>query len=190
MVGQWDKTHVACIYSVRGQFGVLFNLIHYIFLPLWLLCLSLNTIFMFVYLLSKNPFRLGYSEYDHYWRPTAYLSDEERQSIFFVHKDSHRFPVKIDKWYPYLFIWDKVPTMVEIAIFWFQIHITNGLNFMHRCRMNFMKVHAFLLKGWLSSLNTLSELVSNRKSSSPSSSARVSVTSTCYPRFKNMKWFW
>jgi hypothetical protein len=29
------------------------------------------------------------------------------------------------------FIWDEVPTMVEIAIFWFQIHITNGLNFMH-----------------------------------------------------------
>ena len=58
--------------------------------------------------------------------------------------------------------------------------------------MNFMKVHAFLLKGWFSSLNTLCELVSNRKSSSPSSSARESVTSTssCYPRFKNMKWFW
>jgi hypothetical protein len=31
--------------------------------------------------------------------------------------------------------------------------------------MNFMKVHAFLLKGWFS-LNTLCELVSNRKSSS------------------------
>ena len=31
-----------------------------------------------------------------------------------------------------LIIWDFVPTMVEIAIFWFQIHITNGLNFMHR----------------------------------------------------------
>ena len=30
------------------------------------------------------------------------------------------------------FIWDEVPTMVEIAIFWYQIHITNGLNFMHR----------------------------------------------------------
>jgi hypothetical protein len=29
-------------------------------------------------------------------------------------------------------LWDEVPTMVEIAIFWFQIHITNGLNFMHR----------------------------------------------------------
>ena len=29
-------------------------------------------------------------------------------------------------------IWDEVPTMVEIAIFWFQIHITNGMNFMHR----------------------------------------------------------
>ena len=29
-------------------------------------------------------------------------------------------------------IWDEVPTMVEIAIFWFQIHFTNGLNFMHR----------------------------------------------------------
>ena len=29
-------------------------------------------------------------------------------------------------------IWDEVPTMVEIAIFLFQIHITNGLNFMHR----------------------------------------------------------
>jgi hypothetical protein len=29
-------------------------------------------------------------------------------------------------------LWDQVPTMVEIAIFWFQIHITNGLNFMHR----------------------------------------------------------
>ena len=29
-------------------------------------------------------------------------------------------------------IWDEVPTMVEIPIFWFQIHITNGLNFMHR----------------------------------------------------------
>jgi hypothetical protein len=56
--------------------------------------------------------------------------------------------------------------------------------------MNFMKVHAFLLKGWFSSLNTLCELVSNRKSSSPSSSARESVTSTCYPWFKNMKWFW
>jgi hypothetical protein len=28
-------------------------------------------------------------------------------------------------------IWDEVPTMVEIAIFWFQIHMTNGLNFMH-----------------------------------------------------------
>ena len=56
--------------------------------------------------------------------------------------------------------------------------------------MNFMKVHAFLLKGWFSSLNTLCELVSNRKSSSPSSSARESVTSTCYPRFKNRKWFW
>jgi hypothetical protein len=28
--------------------------------------------------------------------------------------------------------WDEVPTMVEIAIFWFQIHITNGLNFMYR----------------------------------------------------------
>ena len=24
--------------------------------------------------------------------------------------------------------------MVEIAIFWFQIHITNGLNFIHRKR--------------------------------------------------------
>jgi hypothetical protein len=56
--------------------------------------------------------------------------------------------------------------------------------------MNFMKVHAFLLKGWFSFLNTLCELVSNRKSSSPLSSARESVTSTCYPRFKNMKWFW
>jgi hypothetical protein len=33
--------------------------------------------------------------------------------------------------------------------------------------MNFMKVHAFLLKGWFSSLNTLCELVSNRNSSSP-----------------------
>ena len=32
----------------------------------------------------------------------------------------------------YPIIWDEVPTMVEIAIFWFQIHITNGLNFMHR----------------------------------------------------------
>jgi hypothetical protein len=31
-----------------------------------------------------------------------------------------------------LLLWDEVPTMVEIAIFWFQIHITNGLNFMHR----------------------------------------------------------
>ena len=30
------------------------------------------------------------------------------------------------------FIWDEVPTMVEIAIFWFHIHITNGLNFMYR----------------------------------------------------------
>jgi hypothetical protein len=26
------------------------------------------------------------------------------------------------------FIWDEVPTMVEIEIFLFQIHITNGLN--------------------------------------------------------------
>jgi hypothetical protein len=56
--------------------------------------------------------------------------------------------------------------------------------------MNFMKVYAFLLKGWFSSLNTLCELASNRKSSSPSSSARESVTSTCYPLFKNTKWFW
>jgi hypothetical protein len=56
--------------------------------------------------------------------------------------------------------------------------------------MNFMKVHAFLPKGWFSSVNSLCELVSNRKSSSPSSSVRESVTSTCYPRFKNMKWFW
>ena len=57
--------------------------------------------------------------------------------------------------------------------------------------MNFMKVHVFLLKGWFSPLNTLCELVSNRKSSSPSSSARESVASTsCYPRFKNIKWFW
>jgi hypothetical protein len=32
---------------------------------------------------------------------------------------------------PSKFIWDKVPTMVEIAIFWFQIHITNGLNSLH-----------------------------------------------------------
>jgi hypothetical protein len=56
--------------------------------------------------------------------------------------------------------------------------------------MNFMKVHAFLLTVWFSSLNTLCELVSNRKSSSPSSSARESVTFTCYLRFKNMKWFW
>jgi hypothetical protein len=30
------------------------------------------------------------------------------------------------------FIWDEVPTMVEIAIFWFEIHITNSLNFMQR----------------------------------------------------------
>jgi hypothetical protein len=29
-------------------------------------------------------------------------------------------------------LWDEVPIMVEIAIFWFQIHITNGLNFMDR----------------------------------------------------------
>jgi hypothetical protein len=29
-------------------------------------------------------------------------------------------------------LWDEVRTMVELAIFWFQIHITNGLNFMHR----------------------------------------------------------
>jgi hypothetical protein len=56
--------------------------------------------------------------------------------------------------------------------------------------MNFMEVNAFLLKGWFSSLNVLCELVSNRKSSSSLSSARESVTYTCYPRFKNMKWFW
>ena len=30
------------------------------------------------------------------------------------------------------FIWDEVPTIVEIAIFCFQIHIINGLNCMHR----------------------------------------------------------
>jgi hypothetical protein len=29
-------------------------------------------------------------------------------------------------------IWDEVPTMVEIAIFWFQIHITYGLNSLNR----------------------------------------------------------
>jgi hypothetical protein len=29
-------------------------------------------------------------------------------------------------------IWDEVPTMVEIAIFWFLIHITNDLNSLHR----------------------------------------------------------
>ena len=29
-------------------------------------------------------------------------------------------------------IWDEVPTVIEIAIFWFQIHITNGLNSLHR----------------------------------------------------------
>ena len=29
-------------------------------------------------------------------------------------------------------IWDEVPTMVEIEIFLFQIHITNGLNSLHR----------------------------------------------------------
>ena len=29
-------------------------------------------------------------------------------------------------------IWDEVPTMVEIEIFWFQIHITNRQMFMHR----------------------------------------------------------
>jgi hypothetical protein len=29
-------------------------------------------------------------------------------------------------------VWDEVPTMVEITIFWFQIHITNGLNSLHR----------------------------------------------------------
>ena len=51
---------------------------------------------------------------------------------------------------------------------------------------NFMKVHTFLLKGWFSSLNPLCELVSNRKSSLTSSSAREYVTSTCYPRFKNI----
>ena len=32
----------------------------------------------------------------------------------------------------YFLIWDEVPTMVEIAIFWFQIHITNWQIFMHR----------------------------------------------------------
>jgi hypothetical protein len=31
-----------------------------------------------------------------------------------------------------IILWDEVPTMVEIAIFRFQIHITNGLNFMHQ----------------------------------------------------------
>jgi hypothetical protein len=31
-------------------------------------------------------------------------------------------------------IWDEVPAMVEIPIFWFQIHITNGLNSVHRKR--------------------------------------------------------
>ena len=31
-----------------------------------------------------------------------------------------------------LIIWDEVPTMVEIVIFWFQIHITNGLNSLHQ----------------------------------------------------------
>ena len=30
------------------------------------------------------------------------------------------------------FIWDEVPTMVEIAIFWSQIHITSGSNSLHR----------------------------------------------------------
>jgi hypothetical protein len=29
-------------------------------------------------------------------------------------------------------LWDEVPAMVEIVIFWFQIHITNGLNSLHR----------------------------------------------------------
>jgi hypothetical protein len=29
-------------------------------------------------------------------------------------------------------VWDEVPTMVEIAILWFQIHSTNGSNSLHR----------------------------------------------------------
>jgi hypothetical protein len=28
----------------------------------------------------------------------------------------------------YILLWDEVQTMVEIAILWFQIHITNALN--------------------------------------------------------------
>ena len=37
-----------------------------------------------------------------------------------------------ESWCNNVILWNEVPTMVEIAIFWFQIHITNGLNFMHR----------------------------------------------------------
>ena len=44
----------------------------------------------------------------------------------------NRYIVQWDGIYCCTIIWDEVPTMVEIAIFWFQIHITNGLNFMHR----------------------------------------------------------
>jgi hypothetical protein len=45
---------------------------------------------------------------------------------------------QFEKWWqdrkqnPVRVIWDEVPTMVEIAIFWFHIHITNGLNSLHR----------------------------------------------------------
>ena len=60
------------------------------------------------------------------WQNSLYCSQLSTSSVMF-----NNFNNFID-WFDYLIIWDEVPTMVEIAIFWFQIHITNGLNFMHR----------------------------------------------------------
>ena len=49
--------------------------------------------------------------------------------VYRVHANlAYLYPLPLDM----NIIWDEVPTMVEIAIFWFQIHITNGLNSLHR----------------------------------------------------------
>ena len=46
--------------------------------------------------------------------------------------DTIVFVKQYKEYFRFAIIWDEVPAMVEIAIFWFQIHITNGLNSLHR----------------------------------------------------------
>jgi hypothetical protein len=124
--------------SIRCRYSRAWTLLVIETCQLLSISLSAVSISMFLvdckhYLKLKEP-PCAYSAHNHRWLALSFREQltrfyhKERSSprVATADRGSLMAPVLINV------IWNEVPTMVEIAIFWFQIHSTNGQNSLHR----------------------------------------------------------